>query len=1169
MGAIQYKSTCSYCGVGCGLIIKKSSQGRITVEGDPDHPASKGMLCSKGRNLHYAAEDRSDRLLYPEMRRSPYEPLTRVSWDDALDRITSVFSTFIRKYGPDSVGFYVSGQLLTEEYYIANKLTKGFLGTNNIDTNSRLCMSSAVVGYKLSLGEDAVPVSYADIELADCFFITGANPAWCHPILFRRIEAHKAANPDVKIIVADPRRTQSAAMADLHLALQPGTDVYLNYAITRVLIEEGFTDKAFIEKHTNGFEALKEKVFSTSLREYSRICDVPAEDIQKAARFIGESKGFITMWAMGLNQSIKGVDKNLSLINLSLITGKIGKPGSGPFSLTGQPNAMGGRETGGLCNILPAHRNLDNPEHRKFTEDFWGSTHIAEKPGYTATQMFDALAQDKLKAVWIICTNPLTSLPNARIAEEALKKARFVVVQDISSSTTCLPYADVVLPAAGWAEKEGTMTNSDRRISLLQKAIDAPGGARPDVEILCDFARRMGYKGFSYRNNAEIYAEYARMTADTNIDISGLSYEYLLRNGTTQWPFPKGSTTGRERLFTDHRFYTPDEKAVLHAPNPQNESTEPTEEYPLILTTGRIRDQWHTMTRTGKVNRLTQHISEPFLEIHPSDAARLGIKEDVLTEITSPYGNIRMKAKITPDIKPGVVFAPMHWGRRLSNDLARANNVTSPLVDARSKEPDFKFTAVKVEKYIKPMEKLVIVGAGAASYKLAAELRSHGCLDEIHIFSSEKHPFYNRVLLPDYINGTKSWEQLQKATDNEICEMYLSLHSELKITKIDKTRKVVIDAENKEHGYDRLILATGSRPTWPQHISANQPGVFTVRDRSDADRIMQTVNPGDTVVIAGAGLLGLEMAAAFCETGINTCIINRVSRLMNRQLDKVSGEILKETIEEQGTLIYSNDEIEIIKPTETGSLVVLKSGQRIACKVVVFGIGTTPNVELAREAGLTVQRGVVVDGYMQTSDPHIFAIGEIAQHNDTLYGITMVAEEQAEILARYLMGDVSAIFKGSVSMNILKYPGIDLCSLGLPEIPAGTNGYEEIVFLDRASRFYKKCIIYNDKLVGAILMGDKSEFTEFKDLIKNGTELSEKRLSLLRSGKPSKPLLGSVVCSCNNVGRGNIEAEIKAGITDLSLLCQATGAGTGCGSCKPEVKAILEATLITEPAYGA
>lgn len=1160
----KYKSTCSYCGVGCGILLHKDSRGTLHVEGDPEHPVNKGMLCSKGRNLNHVVQNIDDRLLYPEMRWNKDSPRTRVSWDAALNRTASVFKALISKYGPDSVAFYVSGQLLTEEYYVVNKLAKGYLGTNNIDTNSRLCMSSAVVGYKLSLGEDAVPLSYDDIELADCFLISGANPAWCHPILFRRLENHKNKFPDTKIIVSDPRKTQSTAIADLHLQILPGTDIYLHHAISRWLIEHDFIDKTFIEAHTNGFNLLREKVMERTVEEAAAICKINSSDIELASKWIGESIGFISMWAMGLNQSAIGVDKNLSLINLSLITGKIGKPGNGPLSLTGQPNAMGGREVGGLCNLLPAHRNMDNPDHRDTVAKFWGVPSIPAIPGYSATEMFDALASDKLKAIWIICTNPLVSLPNARVVEEALKKARFVVVQDISANSITKDYADVVLPAAGWAEKEGTMTNSDRRISYLNKIMDAPGEARPDTEIITDFARRMDFKGFDFTSNSEVFTEHANLTKGTNIDISGLSYKWLKENGTTQWPFPEHESGGTSRLFTDHKFYTPDLRANIHAPEPENTSESVSEDFPVILTTGRIRDQWHTLTKTGKVSRLRQHISESYVEIHPNDAKKYNIEEGFLVEICTKQGNVRVKAKITTDIKEGVIFMPMHWGKLQGSDMVRANNLTSPKIDKRSKEPDFKFTAARISVYEKPKEKIIIIGAGASAFKLVTSLRNLRIKDEIHVFSAEKYPFYNRVLLPDYMTGSKSWKDLQKSSDEELKNLNLNLHVSTSVKQIRREKKTIIDSNGNEHSYDKLILATGSRPTQPSRFDMKMDGLFTLRYRHDAEKIMEYVKPDDSVILVGAGLLSLEMAASMREKNINVNLINRVSRLMSRQLDKISATMLREIIEEQGTNLFLNDEIENIFKRDDGLLnVVLKSGHRITGKAVIFAIGTVPNTELAKECGLKVQRGVVVNDHMQTNDASIFAMGEIAEHNDTLYGITMVAEEQAAAAAKFLSGDITGVFTGSVSMNILKYPGLELCSLGIPEIPADDDSFEEIIFYDKAARYYKKCIIQNNIMVGAILFGDKQEFTEFKELIKQKTELSDKRLTLLRSGKPAQPVIGKIVCSCNSVGEGNLIAEILNNTHDLEKLCLATGAGTGCGSCRPEVKAILEQNLKT------
>ncbi|MFA6087743.1 molybdopterin-dependent oxidoreductase [Mucilaginibacter sp.] len=1153
-------TVCCYCGVGCGIVVNKERNGAITVLGDQDHPVNKGMLCSKGLNLHYTVNDKSDRLLYPQMRYNKSMPLQQVSWDEALDRTAAVFKTFIDKYGPDSVAFYASGQCLTEEYYVVNKLMKGFIGSNNIDTNSRLCMSSAVAAYKIALGEDAVPVCYDDIELADCFFITGGNPAWCHPILWRRVEAHKAANPHVKIIVVDPRITDTCAIADLHLPINPGTDITLNYAIGRLLIENGDIDIDFINNHAEGFEQYSNLVFKKTLSELAQICGVSESSIRLAAKYIGEAKGFITMWTMGLNQSAIGVNKNLSLINLNLITGHIGKPGSGPFSLTGQPNAMGGREVGGLANLLPAHRELNNPIHREEVQKFWGGSIIQPKPGLTATEMFEALNDGRLKAIWIMCTNPLTSLPNVRLAEEALKKAKFVVVQEISNKPETLAYADVILPAAAWAEKEGTMTNSERRISYLNKIIEPPGEALPDAEIICRFARKMGYKGFDFENPAAIYAEHAKLTAKTNIDISGLSYAILKENKTVQWPYKKKSRTqGTQRLFTDKLFYTPSKKATISAVPDILTSEKPDNDYPFILTTGRIRDQWHTMSKTGKVNKLNQHYKQAFVEIHPADAACLQINEADIVTISSRRGEVQVQAKLSAQIKPGVVFLPMHWGKVLNNDLNRTNNVTNDLIDPISKEPDFKYCAVNVKRYQKPFQRIVVIGAGAGAYGFVKSYRELNPDDQITIFSKENHPFYNRVMLPDYISGEQKWEQLVKMKDEEEPAYNISLLRGISIEKIDRINKQVTDSRGIKTSYDVLLIATGSRATIPKNVPT-LPGIFSMRSRNDADNFKRFVPANGHVVIVGGGLLGLEMAASLREIGIKITIVQRVSRFLNRQLDTLGSQLLHEEMVDQGCDIYYDDEVQLFYGRSKLTGVVLKSGRKIECNAMIIAVGTTPNLEIARDCGLDCKRGVIVNERMQTSDPDIYAIGEIAEFEGTLYGITAAAEQQAEVMAKYMNGDIASYYKGSIFMNIIKINGFDLCSIGLPECPDNSD-YEEIVFIDKAKRYYKKCIIHNDRLVGAILIGDKSEMLEFKELIANKTELSEKRLQLLRGGNKAEPVLGKLVCSCNNVGSQNIINKIASGCDNLKDICLATGAGTGCGSCRPEVKRLLEESL--------
>ena len=1155
-----FKSTCSYCGVGCGLEVRKDRKGRIEVRGDEQHPVNKGMLCSKGMNLHYTMMDKSDRLLYPQMRWSRFSELKRVDWKTAMKRAAAVFKSIINKHGPDSVGFYVSGQCLTEEYYLVNKLAKGYIGTNNIDTNSRLCMSSAVAAYTQMLGEDAPPFSYEDIEQSDCFFIAGANPAWCHPILFRRIEARKREHSEVKIIVVDPRRTQTCANADLHLQIHPGTDIYLYNAIAKLLIQSKAIDHEFLQNHVDGYEDYKRSIMPQRLEDAADICGISDREIVKAAQLIADSKAMLTMWAMGLNQSVIGVEKNKALISLNLITGNIGKPGAGPFSLTGQPNAMGGREVGGMSSLLPAHRKLADPEARMEVADFWNVVQLPSEPGMTATQMIDALESGQLKAIWIICTNPLVSLPNLNRVESALKKAKFVIVQDISENADTLEFADLVLPAAGHFEKEGTMTNSERRISHLSKVVDPPGEALSDSEILLRFAAEMGFDGFDFNSPSEIFDEHCQLTKGTNIDISDLNYEGLKHNGTAQWPVTKEKPSGTSRLFEDFNFFTKSGKAKLFPIHElANKSALPNQEYPLILTTGRIRDQWHTMTKTKKVNKLNQHIAKPFLEIHPEDAANRSIRDGDMVVISNEYGVANVKAKVTDAIKSGVVFMPMHWGKILSKTGGRANNLTTDLIDPTSKEPDFKFSVVQVEKYQKKREKVIVIGAGAAAYRFIMSYRERNTDDEIQVFSNEAYPFYNRVLLPEYINGHYDWGKLLKVHNGQMEKMDIELKSNCAIVTINPNEQWVEDVFGKKHRYDKLILATGSRAFIPKDAPMELPNVFTMRMRSDADKFKDRVQPGGKVLVIGGGLLGLELAAALREVDIDVSIVQLGGRLMERQLDALAGQLLLEIAEEKDISVFLNDQVQHIEFDGNAQKLHagLRSGNELQVDAVVYAVGTRPNIEFAAEAGIKSGRGIIVNDYLQTSDENVFAIGEIAEHKGRLYGITSSAEQQADIVAQYLNGDIFAVYQSSVLMNILKFSDFDLCSIGMAEVPVNEDGYDEILFIDKSMRYYKKCIIKDDKLVGAILVGDKSEFAEFKSLIENNIELSDKRLELLRSGKKGEPVIGPVLCTCNNVGKGNISQKIQDGVDTLHEVCKSTGAGLGCGSCKPEIQEMI------------
>jgi len=696
-------SACSYCGTGCGIRLETDGERIVALAGDTRHPTNQGRLCSKGRELHHTVRS-DDRLLRPQLRTSLDAPFAPVDWDTALEHGARKFADIIREHGPDAVAFYVSGQLLTEDYYVFNKLMKGFIGSNNIDTNSRLCMSSAVVGYKRAFGADGPPVCYDDIELAESYFIIGANPAYAHPIVFRRMEAAKEANPDLKIVVADPRRTDTCSIADLYLPLKPGTDVPLLTAMLNVMTWEGLTDRDYIERHTEGFDALRVQVEAMTPRRAAEICGLEAADIVKAALWFAERRT-LSFWTMGMNQSSSGSDKNNALLNLHLATGQVGKPGCGPFSLTGQPNAMGGREVGGLANMLAAHRDYANPAHRREVADYWGVDRLSERPGLTATELFDALEAGTVKAVWIACTNPVVSMPDARRAEAALRRAELVMVSDAYHPTDTTRCAHILFPAAGWAEKEGTVTNSERRITHLQQALPAAGVSRPDWRIAVDFALKLGEQlgeqwrdAFDYPDAEAVFNEHRGLTGGMDIDITGLSYALLDEQGPQQWPFPSGATRGTSRLYADARFETDSGRArfidVRYRP-----VAEPTDaDYPLSLTTGRIRDQWHTMTKTGAVPQLMQHVPVPALQIHPDDAAAHGIGEEDLVRVNSRRGEAYVPAQISRDVRPGVLFLPMHWGEMNARG-GRANNLTVAAIDPLSKEPEFKHAAVRIGRF--------------------------------------------------------------------------------------------------------------------------------------------------------------------------------------------------------------------------------------------------------------------------------------------------------------------------------------------------------------------------------------------------------------------------------------------------------------------------------------
>jgi assimilatory nitrate reductase catalytic subunit len=693
------KTTCPYCGVGCGVIAEVRSGEEVSVRGDPEHPANFGRLCSKGSALAETI-DLEDRLFFPEVNGA------RTNWGAALGLVAAKFSDAVRTHGPDSVAFYVSGQLLTEDYYVANKLMKGFIGSANIDTNSRLCMASSVAGHRRAFGSDTVPGCYEDLELADLIVLVGSNLAWCHPVLYQRIAAAKEKRPQMKVVLIDPRRTATADIADLHLPIKPDGDVALFLGLLRYLARNRSLSRRYIRDHTTGLKEALREADTLDLYALVRLTGISAPALEQFFALFAATERTVSIYSQGVNQSAAGTDKVNAIINCHLATGRIGRPGMGPFSVTGQPNAMGGREVGGLANTLAAHMAIEDPIDRDRVQRFWRAPTIAEHPGLKAVDMFRAVAEGRIKALWIMATNPVVSMPDAESVAAAIRACPFVVVSDVTASTDTAKLAHVLLPATAWGEKDGTVTNSERRISRQRSFLQTPGDARPDWWIISEVGRRMGYAAaFAYADPAEIFAEHAALSAFENggtrdfdigscAGIDATRYDDL---ASFQWPRAVGRAPS-PRMFADGRFFTSDGKARF-VPVRAAALERSAPGFPLTLNTGRVRDHWHTMTRTGKSARLSQHYAEPFVEIHPEDAARHHIGDADLVRVSTGLGAILVRALITPHQHIGSIFVPMHWNDQFAS-RARVDVLVPGITDPISGQPALKNVPARVERFV-------------------------------------------------------------------------------------------------------------------------------------------------------------------------------------------------------------------------------------------------------------------------------------------------------------------------------------------------------------------------------------------------------------------------------------------------------------------------------------
>jgi ferredoxin-nitrate reductase len=984
----QTRTLCPYCGVGCGLLVN-TERGRVrSVAGDPDYPVNSGRTCRKPLELPSAVHA-ADRALTPLVRDRRDVRFREAGWDETMATIAQRIRSTVAEHGPEAIAFYISGQLLTEDYYTIVKLAKGFLGTNNVDSNSRLCMSSAVAGYTGAFGSDGPPPSYADIEQASCFFLLGTNTAACHPIVWSRISDRRAQGATV--ICADPRRTATAAGSDLHLPVKPGTDLALLNAMLHVVQRDGLVDDDYVAAHTTGWEEALAVAAEWTPARAAAVCGLEAATIERAAHLFASAEASMALWSMGANQSTVGTAKNRALINLCLATGQIGRPGAGPLSLTGQPNAMGGRETGGLAHLLPGYRRVDSGADREAMERHWSrpAGAISPTPGLAAVDLFHAVGEGRIKIVWVVATNPAVSMPEGGAVRDALAKAELLICQDAHHPTETSALAHIALPAAAWPEKTGTMTNSERRVALVQAAVSPPGEARPDWRIFAHLARELGHGAdFAWEDEAEVFAEFAAATAGRVCDLSGLDHDRL-REGSVQWPCPDGTATA-ERLYADHRYPTADGRARFAATDHTDPADATGDAFPLRLTTGRVADHWHTLSRTGKSQALLAASPTPFAEIHPDDAAAAGLRAGESAIVRSRRGETKLRVVISDSVPRGVVFAPFHWGSlHAPAGEGSVNRLLSGAADPVSGQPELKAAAVRLERVgiarRRTPRRLVVVGGGMAALATVEHVRARRPAEEwqITMLAEEFDPPYNRIKLSELLGGSRSNGDLDLHPKRWYAERAVDLRLGSPAHTIDLRRRMVHDGRGGHHTYDRLVLATGSRAYAPPIPGLGQAHVIRFRSQRDVARIAAKARRAKRALVIGGGLLGLEAAAGLRERGIAVTVVESAAWLMPQQLDAAGGAVVAAALDRLGIRSVVGCTVATVWPDR----VRLQNGDSIPADLVVVAAGIRPEIQLARAGGIETRRGILVDDGMRTGSPDVFAVGECAEHRDTVYGL--------------------------------------------------------------------------------------------------------------------------------------------------------------------------------------
>jgi ferredoxin-nitrate reductase len=1114
------RTTCPYCGVGCGLVANVRNGRLVSVEGDKLHRVNRGATCRKPLHLPDAVHA-ADRAVTPLLRDSPDERWQVSTWRRTIPLLAKRLRAIVAEHGPDAIAFYISGQLLTEDYYAVNKLVKGFIGTNNVDSNSRLCMSSAVAAYKETFGADGPPACYADLERADCMLLLGSNTAACHPIAWARIA--RRAKERATLIVLDPRRTQTAAAADLHLALRPGSDLAVLNAMIHVIVRERLIDEQFVATRTEGSEHALASAADWTPEQAERESGVAAALIEHAARAFATAPRALALWSMGANQSSVGTLKNRALHNLCLLTGNLGRPGTGPLSMTGQPNAMGGRETGGLSNLLPGYRSVAVAEDRAEMRKLWKLPSdlpgVSPEPGIAATELADALHAGRVKAVWIVATNPVVSQPDAERFAAGLRRADLVVAQDAYHPTETTALAHVLLPAAQWPEKDGTMTNSERGVSLVQRALAPPGLALPDWEIFARLGRAWGFpEQFAWRSAAEVFDEFVATTAGRPCDMSGLSHERLRREGGgIQWPCParaegREAHPGTARLYAWGKLPTPSGRARLGA-TPHAAPVDRTDEsFPLLLTTGRLPGQWHTMTRTGKSPELAGRDTGPFVELHQADAERAGVREGAAARLVSRRGIASMQVRVVDTLPEGVAFAPFHWGSlHLAAGETPLNEVTSPALDPISRQAELKATAVRVEPLPRGRSRraaavggrTLVVGGGMAGLAVVEQLLAHGADGRaLMIAGAEPSLPYDRIRLSAALAGETHPAELVLRDASWFAERGVELRSGSHVAALGLGERCAELSDGSLVEYDRVVLATGSQPALPPIAGLARPGVHAFRSLRDVAQILGGLGSGRRAIVIGGGLLGLEAARGLQVRGMRVTVVHLAEHLMEQQLDPLGAGLLQRRIRELGIeVLLGACTTDLAGAGDDGAVteVRLADGRSLDAELVIVATGIRPDVALAQTAGIEVARGIVVDDELRTSDPRVWAVGECAEHRGVVYGLWAPLLRQARVAAAVMSGRPSA-FHGAVPATTLKVMGVDLFAAGRAQ---ASDGEEELLSLDTRRGRYRKLVVADDRLVGAVLLGDLSEAVTLRRLVEEGravpAELLEASLPAARA----------------------------------------------------------------------